>query len=98
MLQGSLTSKFNQYLPEERAKMGRYGTENGLSKVDNHVSLLLDGKLPLRLPHSLRCSGYIIFRLRDWIIKFKTRQIKKYSILAKITNFNARRTFPLYGS
>jgi len=78
--------------------MGKYGAENGLSKVDSHFSLLFDGKLPLRLPCSLHHSGYVIFRLRDRIIKFKTHQIKKYSILAEITNFNVRRTFPLYGS
>jgi len=58
--------------------------KNGLSKVDSHFSLLFDGKLPLRLPCSLHHSGYVIFRLRDRIIKFKTHQIKKYSILAEI--------------
>jgi len=48
MLQGGLTSKFNKYTPEERAKMGRYDAENGPSKVAKHSSLLLDGKLPSR--------------------------------------------------
>ena len=32
------------YTPEERVKMGRYGAENGPSKVTKHFSLPLDGK------------------------------------------------------
>ena len=40
-------SAYSEYTLEERAKMGRYGTKNGLSKVNKHFSfsLLLDGKL-----------------------------------------------------
>ena len=49
--------KYNEYTPEEGAKMGRYSTENGSSKVAKQFSLLLDGKLPC----SLRHCGYIIF-------------------------------------
>jgi len=39
--------KHNKYTLEERVKMGRYGTENGLDKVAiyRHFSQLLDGKL-----------------------------------------------------
>jgi len=36
---------YNEYTLEDRAKMGRYGAENGPSKVTKHFSLLLDGKL-----------------------------------------------------
>ena len=52
MLQCGLTQsqvKENEYTPKERAKMGRYGTENRPSKVNRHFSQLVDGKLP----HSL---------------------------------------------
>ena len=83
----------NEYTPEERAKMGRHGTENCPSKVTKHFFLLLDGKLT----RSLCCSGYVIFWLRDRTAKFKTHQIKKYSVFAEITKFNARWVFPLYG-
>ena len=31
--------KENEYTPKERAKTGRYGTENGPSKVNRHFSL-----------------------------------------------------------
>ena len=85
MLQGSLTSKsskiltYNECILEERAKMGRYGTKNGLSKAAKHFSLLSDGKLTC----SLCCSGYIIF---GWGLNY---QIKKYGILAEIAKFNA---------
>jgi len=45
-----LTSKPSKYLrqvytPEETVKMGRYGSENGPSKVTERFSPLLDGKL-----------------------------------------------------
>ena len=33
-------STYNEYTPEERAKIGRYGAENGPSKVTKHSSLL----------------------------------------------------------
>ena len=66
-------SSYNEYMLEEKAKIGRYGAKNGLSKVTKHFSLLLDGKLTC----SLRHSGYIIFWLRDRIAKFKTCQILK---------------------
>jgi len=85
MLQGSLTSKpskiltYNECIPEERAKMGRYGTENGLSKVAKHFSLLLDGKLTC----SVCYSGYIIFWLRTELPNLKIH------ILAEIAKFNA---------
>jgi len=74
-------------------KRGRYGTENGPSKVARHFSQLIDGKLPC----SLRRSRDIIFWLRDRIAKLKTRQIKKYDVLVEIVKFNARQIFPLYG-
>jgi len=45
---------------------------------------------------SLCCSGDVLFWLRDRIVKFKTCQIQKYGILAKITKFNARQFFLLY--
>ena len=35
---------YNEYTPEERAKMGRYGAKNGPSKITKHFSLLSDGK------------------------------------------------------
>jgi len=38
--------KYNEYTPEERVKMGRYGTENGPAKVARHFSQLLDRKPP----------------------------------------------------
>jgi len=60
-------STYNEYTPEERAKMGRYGAENSPSKVTKHFSLLLDGKLTC----SLHLSGYVIFWLRDQIAKLK---------------------------
>ena len=44
--------KYNEYTPEERAKMGRYGAENGSYKVAKPLSLLLAGKLPCSLRHS----------------------------------------------
>ena len=57
----SLTSKpskvrtsYNEYIPEKRARMGRYGAKNCLSKVTKHFPLLSDGKLTC----SLRWSGY----------------------------------------
>ena len=46
---------------------------------------------------ALTRGGYVIFWLGGWIAKFKIRQIKKYSVLAEITKFNARQIFPLYG-
>jgi len=46
VLQGGLIAKYNKYIPEERAKIGRYGTENGSVKAAGHFSQLLDGKLP----------------------------------------------------
>ena len=60
-------STYNEYILEERAKMRRYGAENSPSKVTEHFSLLLDGKLIC----SLCCSGYVIFCSRDRIGKFK---------------------------
>lgn len=45
MLQGSLTSKYNEYTLEDRAKMGRHGAENGPAKAARHFPQLLDGKL-----------------------------------------------------
>jgi len=41
MLQGGLTSNFNNYTQEERTKMGRYVAKNGLSKVAKHLSALI---------------------------------------------------------
>ena len=41
-------STYSEYTPEKRMKMGRYGTDNGPSKVTKHFSLLLDGKLICR--------------------------------------------------
>jgi len=66
-------------------KMGRYGAENGSSKVTEHFSLLLDGKLTCSLHH----SGYVIFLLRDRITKLKTCQIYKYNVFTKIAKFDA---------
>jgi len=54
--------------------MERYGAKN------SHPRLLLDGKLTCSL-----CRGYITFRLRDRIAKYKTYQ------------FNAHQIFPPYG-
>ena len=34
-------SAYSEYTPEERAKMGRYGTENGPFKVTKHFSFSL---------------------------------------------------------
>jgi len=42
--------KYNEYTPEKRMKMGRYG---GPSKVARHFPQLLDGKLP--------CSFYVLY-------------------------------------
>ena len=33
-------STYNEYTPEEREKMGRFGAKNGPSKVTKHFSLL----------------------------------------------------------
>ena len=74
--------------------MGRYGAENGPSKVTKHFSLLLDGKLTC----TLRRSGYVIFWLRDRIAKFRTQQIIKYSVLAEIAKFNFHQIFSLYSN
>ena len=38
MLQGGLIVKCNKYTPEERAKIGRYGTENGPVKAAGYSS------------------------------------------------------------
>ena len=46
--------KYNEYTLEERAKIGRYGAENGPGKSTRQV---LDTK---RLPWGLLCGGYII--------------------------------------
>jgi len=40
----SLRSQAKYNKPEERAKMGKYGTENGLAKAAGHFSQILDGK------------------------------------------------------
>ena len=55
-------SAYSEYTLGEKAKMGRYGTKNGSSKVTKHFSfsLPLDGKLTC----TCRLS-YIIFWLRD---------------------------------
>ena len=76
MLQGGLTSNdqasgtYNEYTPEERAKMGRYGAENSPYKVIKHFCLLLDGKLTC----SLRRSGYVIFWVEGTNFFFFTRK------------------------
>jgi len=36
---------YSKYAPEERAKVGRYGIENGPPIAARHFSQLLDGKL-----------------------------------------------------
>ena len=46
--------KYDEYTLEERAKIGRYGAENGPGKSTRQV---LDTK---RLPWGLLCGGYII--------------------------------------
>jgi len=66
-------------------RRGRYGAENGPSKVARH-SQVTDGKLTC----SLHRSSDVIFWLGDQIAKLKTCQI---SILAKIAKFNARQFF-----
>ena len=53
--------------------MGMCGDEKGPSKVDGHLSQLIDGKLT----YILCGSGDIIFWLRDQIAKLKTCQIQK---------------------
>jgi len=73
-------------------RRGRYGAENGQSKVARH-SQLIDGKLPC----CLHRSSDVIFWLGYRIAKLKTCQIEKYSILAEIAKFNAHQFFPLYG-
>ena len=60
MLKGGLTSKYNEYTPEERAKMGRYGAKNGPAKAARHFSQHLDGKLP-QGSEALCPSGCIFF-------------------------------------
>ena len=70
--------------------MGRYGAER-------HFSQLLDGKLPWG-SKALCHGGYVIFRLRDQITKFRIHQILKYGILAEITKFNACQIFLLYST
>ena len=45
----------------------------------------------------IHCSGDLIFWLRDRITKLKAHQIKKNSILAEITKFNAHQFFLPYG-
>ena len=45
MLQDGLTSKY-EYTLKDRAKIGRYGAENGPAKAASHFSQHLDGKLP----------------------------------------------------
>jgi len=37
--------KYNEYPPEERVKMGRYGAENGSYKVAKPLFLLFAGNL-----------------------------------------------------
>jgi len=69
--------------------MGRYGTENSLFKVTKHFSLLLDGKLIC----TLRCSGYVIFWLGDWIAKCR---FKNVAVFAEIAKFNAFATIQCY--
>ena len=44
-VQGDLTSKDNEYTPEKRAKMGRYGAEKGPAKTARHFSQLVDSKI-----------------------------------------------------
>ena len=82
-------AKYNKYTLEERVKVkvGGYGTENGPAKVARHFCQLLDCKLSW----GLRCSGCVLFWLKDWITKFKTPKVLKYSVLSKIVKFNAHR-------
>ena len=68
--------------------MGRYGTENGPSKVARHSSQLIDGKAAMQYIY------VAVVWLRDRIAKLKTRQIKKCGILAEIAKFNAHQIFP----
>ena len=90
MLQDGLTSKPSKGEWVHTGGEGEDAIENRLRKVARHFSQLIDGKLP----GSLRCSGDVFFWLRDWISKLKTRQIKKYSVLAEIPKFNAPPNFP----
>jgi len=88
MLQGGLTSKpskIQRVHTRGGGQDGKVWRRNGLSKVTKQFSLLLDGKLLCSLHH----CGHIVFWLRDQVAKFKTHQIKKYSVLAKIAKFNA---------
>ena len=71
--------------------MGKCGAKNGLSKVVRHIS-----QLRWQAAMCLHRICDVIFWLRDRIAKFKTRQIKKYGLLAKIAKFNAHQVFPLY--
>jgi len=87
-------AKYNKYTLEERVKVGGYGTGNSPAKVARHFCQLLDCKLS----RGLRCSGYVVFWLKDWITKFKTHQVLKYGVLSKILKFNAHQTFLLHGS
>jgi len=59
-------AKYNEYTPEERAKMVRYGAINGPSKVTKHFSLLLDGKLTCRL-----CCRHVIFLVEGLNLQIK---------------------------
>ena len=43
-LHAGLTSK-DEYTPEERAKMGKYGTESGPAKTARHFSAASDSKI-----------------------------------------------------
>jgi len=40
--------KYNEYTPEERTKMGRYGAENGLAKAARHFSQLFRWQAAMR--------------------------------------------------
>ena len=69
MLRGSLILRFNEYTPEVKAKMGRFGTECGLAKAARHFPQFLDGKL-----HEAYVV-VVVFWSRDRIAKLKIRHI-----------------------
>ena len=42
----SLWSKFSDYMPQERAQIGKYAVENGPTKAAKHFSQVLNRKVP----------------------------------------------------
>ena len=83
--------KYNEYMPEEGAQIGKFAAEHGPAKAVRHFSKLLSRKVPETTARRLKA---------EYLLKLKTKP-PNYNppngIGDRSTKLNSRRIFQPYG-